>query len=298
MISARRVILTSFIVDLFDVVSSLLVTFLSGSVVMLAQVLEGLTDLLASGLLIIGLARSTKLSDQNHPFGHGRELYFWTLISSLVMLGITSTLSFYFGWQRFLHPEPVSNIQFAYLILGITVMTNGYALVLSIKRFLGSQPIRKILNVFLKSPLIETKTTFVLDFTGTAASLLGLVALIAYKISNDSRLDGLGAMVIGVGLAVSALFLIGSIKDLLVGRSIPEETKKKIVKAALEIPEVAKVFELKATHIGSEQMLINLDVNLQNGLQTDQIEDITEEIKKQIQKSVPEASIIQIGLKE
>lgn len=298
MIPARRVILTSFLVDLLDVVSSLLVTIFSGSVVMLAQVLEGLTDLLASGLLIIGLARSTKLSDKNHPFGHGRELYFWTLISSLVMLGITATLSFHFGWQRFLNPEPVSNINFAFLVLGITVVTNGYAMLLSIKRLQGKQSKAGILNIFFKSPLVETKATFVLDLMGTAASLLGLLSLIAYKISGDPRLDGLGAMIIGVVLAIFAFLLIASIKDLLVGRSVSDETKNKIIQAALEIPEVNKVFDLKATHIGSEQMLVNLAVNLQNDLQTDQIEDITEEIKKHIRNHVPEAFIIQVELNE
>lgn len=298
MISAKRVILTSFTVDLFDVGSGLLVTILSGSIVMLAETMQGLTDLVASGLLIIGLSRSTKVSDKKHPFGHGRELYFWTLISSLIMLGITSTLSFYFGWQRFLNPEPVSHIYLAYLILGITMMTNGYAFWLSLKRLTGKESKWRIWNIFFKSPLVETKATFVLDLMGASASFLGLLALIGYKILGDQRLDGLGAMMIGVVLAVFAFLLIMSVKDLLVGISVSDETKIKIIQAATRIKEVNKVINMRAAHIGPEQMLINLDVNLRDGLETDQIEDLTEAIKKQIRKEIPEASMIQIELNE
>ncbi len=229
MIPAKKVILTSFIVDLFDVISSLVVTFLSGSVVMLSQALEGMSDLLASGLLIIGLARSTRASDKNHPFGHGRELYFWTLISSLVMLSVTATLSIYFGWKRFLNPEPLSNINLAYLLLAITIGTNGYALWLSIKRLSFKEPKWKIWSVFSNSPLVETKATFVLDLMGTFSSILGLLALLGYKILGDERLDGLGAILIGAMLAIFALLLIISVKDLLVGRSVSYKVKLKII---------------------------------------------------------------------
>lgn len=295
MVSAKRVILTSFFVDLLDVISSLLVTILSGSVVMLAQVLEGIADLLASGFLLIGLKRSGKISDKNHPFGYGRELYFWTLISSIVMLSLTATLSLYFGWQRFLNPESLNNLHLAYLVLGITVITNGYAFSLSFRRLGGKS--NKIWSNFFNSPLIETKATFVLDLMGTAASFLGLLALVIYKISGDQRLDGLGAMIIGAVLAIFAILLIASVKDLLVGKSISEEVKLKITQAALSVRGVKRVTELKATYIGSEQMLINIDLDLEDRLETSQIEKIIGQAKELIKRNVREASIIQIELK-
>src|SRR5687768_12362924 len=99
-ISANKVLLVSFLVDLFDVLTGVIVTWLSGSVVMLSQALEGIADLASSGFLVLGLNRSRKKADSKYPFGYGRELYFWTLISALIMFSVTSTFTIYFGWQR------------------------------------------------------------------------------------------------------------------------------------------------------------------------------------------------------
>ncbi len=293
-VTAKRVVLTSFLVDLLDIVLSVMVVLLSGSVVMFSQVLEGVADLISSGILIFGLKRSTKASDWNHPFGHGRELYFWTLISSMLMLGVTSTLSFYFGWKRFLDPEPIKNIYLALLVLGLTVITNGYACILSLRRLLGKQPIGKTLDVFFKSSFIETKTAFVLDLMGTSASILGIMALFLYKLTGDRRFDGLGAMIIGVVLAIFAIALIMSLRELLVGRAVPREVREQIESAILKINEVNNVLSIKAIYIGSEQIQVNVDVNLKDNLTTNQVELVINRIEAMIKKQIPEVSYVQI----
>ncbi|MFH1648877.1 MAG: cation transporter, partial [Patescibacteria group bacterium] len=107
-ITSERVVLTSFIVDILDVVIGITVTILSGSVVMVSQALEGLADLLATGLLLLGVKRSKRPSTRKHPFGYGRELYFWTFLAALLTFIITAGASFYLGLKRFLHPEPVT----------------------------------------------------------------------------------------------------------------------------------------------------------------------------------------------
>src|SRR3990167_4425470 len=111
--SAKKVILTSFLTNFLDISLSLTVTVLSGSVVMLSQFLQAAADITASGLLVLGIRQANKSPDQKHPFGHGRETYFWALISSLIMLGGTATLSIFLGLQRILKPEPVTNITLA-----------------------------------------------------------------------------------------------------------------------------------------------------------------------------------------
>lgn len=98
---------------------------------MLSQLLEGISDLLSSGLLMVGLVRSRQKANREHPFGFGRELYFWALLSAVVTFTVTATLSIFFGWQKFLHPAPVHNIYSAFIVLGITALTNGYAFYLS-----------------------------------------------------------------------------------------------------------------------------------------------------------------------
>jgi cation diffusion facilitator family transporter len=295
-ITSQKVIVVSFLVDISDVAVNIIVALLSGSVVMLSQALEGGADLLASGLMLVGVKLSKKPSDKKHPFGYGRELYFWTFLSALATFIITAGASFYFGLQRFLSPEPVENIWLAYLALIFAIGTNGYSMTLSKRRLLGQKPIEEIWDTFKNSAFIETRTTLILDLMGTLASILGLLALIFYSISGDQRFDGLGSMAIGITLAVLALFIIKGAKDLLVGQSASPEVEEKIEKTAMTFPSVVKVLDLRTLHIGNERLLVSMEVHIADRLTTDDIECLVDEIEKAIREEVPSATNIHIEL--
>lgn len=295
-ISAKTVVVASFLVDILDIVLSVFVAIITGSVIMLTEALEGVSDLTSSGLLLIGLKRSTQKADRSHPFGYGREIYFWTLLAALVMFGVTSTVSIYFGWQRIINPHPVENLYLAQIVLLIAFFSNGYAFFLSYKRLLKKRGFKQIVKIFYKSSLVETKTTFILDLMGTIASFLGMLALLIYRITGDVRFDGIGAVVIGVSLSFLALLLVMGIRDLLVGRSASRETEEKIRKAALLVEEVNDVLDLKTLHVGSEKLLVNLEVHMKNNLDTDEIELLMDEIKEKIQQEVPSVKYIQVEL--
>ncbi len=295
-ITARKVIVTSFVVDVSDVILNLIVAFLSGSVIMLTQVLEGLSDLMASGFLLIGLRRSIRKEDKTHPFGYGREIYFWTLLSALVMFGITATTSIYFGWKRFHNPQPIHDLDLALLVLLITVATNGYAFFLSLRRLLRHRSLKHIVRIFYRSSLVETKTTFTLDLMGTLASLFGMLALGIYHLTGDARWDGVGAMMIGGTLAFFSVLLILGIRDLLVGKSASSGTEEKIRKAALEIPEVESVLDLKTLQVGPERLLVNLDVHMNEHLSTRELEKLIDRVKERIKKEVPSVKYLQVEL--
>lgn len=295
-LSARKIILTSFIVDLLDVVLNFFVAILSGSVVMVTQMLEGLADLSASGFLLIGLSRSLRKEDKTHPFGYGREIYFWTLLSALIMFGITSTLSFYFGYKRFIEPMPLRDINLALFVLFLTFFTNAYAFFLSFRRLVRDRSFLSIFAIFFRSSLVETKTTFTLDLMGTLASFFGLIALLVYKITGDGRFDGLGAMVIAVNLAIFSIFLVLGIKDMLVGRSASGETEGKIKEAVLNVKKVESLSGLKTLHLGSEKLLVSLDIETKGGLRKRELERIIGEIELKIKKVVPSAKYVFVEL--
>lgn len=295
-ISIEKVVATSFIVDVSDVVLNLFVAFISGSVVMLSQAMEGAADLIASGLLLVGVIRSKRPADRKHPYGYGREVYFWTFISGLVTFSFTACLSIYFGFQRLFNPEPIEHLLLVYVTLIITIATNGYSFSLSSRRLLGVKGFSKITEVFQHSALIETKTTFVLDLMGTVASIIGLIALLIYGLTGDSRFDGIGAIAIGISLAFFAYFILKGAKELLVGQSASIETEKKIIKAALSYSQVVKVLDLRTILIGPNKLLVSLEVHLKDNLHTDEIEVLIDKIERKIRKQVPEATHIQIEL--
>jgi cation diffusion facilitator family transporter len=295
-ITSEKVVVTSLIVDISDVLINVLVAIVSGSVVMLSQALEGAADLFASGFLLIGVKRSKLPSDKRHPYGYGRELYFWTFLSALATFIVTAGASFYFGLQRYINPEPINRIDLSFAALLIAIVTNGYSLTLSLRRLLGTRSVTKIWEAFNHSAFIETKTTLVLDFMGTIASILGLISLVLYELAGDLRFDGIGAMAIGITLAFLATFVIKGAKDLLVGQSAPAEVEEKIIKTVKAFPRVKSVLDLRTLLIGPERLLVNIEVHLADKLTTDEIETLIDKIEKEIKKEVPSARNIQIEL--
>jgi cation diffusion facilitator family transporter len=295
-ISSEKVVITSFLVDISDILINAVVTYLSGSVVMLSQLLQGFADLTASGFLVLGVKRSKHKPDKVHPLGYGREIYFWTFISALITLSITAGASFYFGLRRFLNPKPVENIELSLLALSFALITNGYSMSLGLKRLMGTSSFSKLKEVLTKSVLIDTKKAFVLDLMGTTASILGLIALTLYITTGNYRLDGIGAMAIGVTMAVLAIFILKGAKELLVGTSASTKIEKKIIKATESFPKVNKVLKLQTLNIGTDKLLVNMEVHLVDKLETDEIEKLIDKIESEIRKVVPSAINIQIEL--
>lgn len=295
-VQTKKVLVVSFLVDLTDVILGILVTIISGSVVMLSQAVEGAADLMSSGLLLYGLKVSKKKEDFNHPFGYGREAYFWTLISALIMLAVTSTLTMYFGIERIIKPHPLQNTSIAYLVLFFTIFTNGYALSLSLKRIIKNRSYKKFWTFFFQSSQIETKSAFVLDLMGTAASILGLIALLLFAYTGDTRFDGVGALLIGLVLALLSIILLLAVKDFLIGKSVSINTLEIIKKSVGKVDSVRSVQDLKATHMGPGNILINIEINAQDDLTTNQLEKVIDKVKDEIRKDLPSANHIQVEL--
>lgn len=295
-ISAKRVVTTSFVVDIIDIITNITVALLTGSMVMIVESLQGLADLSTVGLLLLGVKRSSRSPDARHPFGYGRELYFWTLISSVIMLVFTATTSFFLGLNRFLRPEPIDNVFLAIFVLIIAVITNGYALSLDIKRLSKNLPKSRIVSHFFASAHIETKTVFVLDLIGVASALSGLLNLSLYKLTQNLHFDGLGAMMIGVVLGILSLALVVEAKELLIGKAASRQIHQLIRQIVLGFDQVVKISSLKTVYIGSGKLLLHLDLHFKNNLSTGEIEHLTTQIKEKIKGSVIEIDDVQIEL--
>ena len=285
---------TSTRVDILDILLSGIVALLTGSAVMLAEVFQGVADLINDTLTYFGMKNSKALPTRKYPFGHGRELYIWSIFSTLIMFLILAGLSFYFGWRRFKDPEPIEPIFLAYIVLVISICTNGYSFSLGLRRILEGRPPWKIRQAFCQSTFLDTKITFASDLLGTLAAVFGLLALVLFEKTGNLQFDGLGAMFIGLLMLLFSLWLFKNVKDFIIGVSAPEEIKTKIKEVALEVNGVEEVLDLRATVIGSNRLLVNLEVHLASGLVTEEIEKLIDRIKANIKEKVPSVYHIQV----
>lgn len=292
--TAKKVITTSLIVDMIDLLTNLTVMILTGSAVFIAETLQGLTDIVAVAIVFFGVKRSKRKRDNRHHFGHGRELYFWTLIAAIVILLFSGVPSLFFGYQRMINPHPIENLNIAFIVAGLAILTNGYALKLSYGRLMERHKVKEVPHLFLRSPRVETKATFTLDLIGASSAIVSLSTFLIFALTGDLRFDALGAMIIGAILIIMALILILGIGDMIIGRSAPPEVEKEIrgiIKGHLEI---RKILDLKTMYIGPDTILIDCEIFLKKTLVTKQIEQLIDELQDQIQASIPQAKFIQI----
>ena len=131
---------------------------------------------------------------------------------------------------------------------------------------------------------------------GTLAASGGLISLTLYQLTGESRFDSIGAMVIGVMTALLAFILIIGVKGFLVGKRATPDIERKIKEVTLMTHEVREVLDLRTMQIGSDQLLVNMEVHMQNMLTTDQLEKLIDEIKEHVRREVPSIQHVQVEL--
>lgn len=295
-IRATKTVGTSLTVSISDVLLNLVVALFTGSVVMLSQALQGVSDLVTAGFLYYGVRRSKRRRDKRHQFGYGKEAFFWVIIAAIFMFFGTGLLSIYFGYHQLVDPGQIRNLPVAFGMLTFGFVTNLYAFSLSVRRLDQTAGNARWWKRFTLSTMVETKATFLIDFLGTVAAGIGLLALGSFVLSGDTGFDGLGGIVIGVSMMVGALLLVYDVKGLIVGRAVAEETAHKISRAARGVDGVEDVLDLRTMYIGASKLLVIIEVHLRDGLETNAIEAISDRIKASVQSVVPYAHTVQVEI--
>lgn len=293
-LSDLRVVATSFLVSLSDVVLNIAAAIFTGSTVMLAQALQGLSDLITGSILLFGVRRSKRKADDWYHFGYGREVFFWVLLAGIVMFLGTGGMSVYFGYQQIVEPSQVSNVWLALTLLVFGFCTNAYSFSLSLKRLHRLHPQVNWWHQLLHSSLIETKATFLIDFLGTIAAFSGFIALMIYAFTGNPAFDGIGSVVIGLSMMCVAILLIRDARDLIIGRAIEPEITQRIIGAAQSVKGIQSILDIRTMYLGSARILVILEVHMPDGLETNQIEKIVDNVKEVVQENVPEVHHIQV----
>lgn len=293
-LSDKKVVITSLLVSLSDVVLNLVVALLTGSVVMLSQSLQGLSDLVTAIILLFGVSRSARSHDKRHQFGYGREIFFWVLIAGMFMFIGTGVISIAIGYNQLKDPSGIENIGLAIVMLMFGFTTNAYSFSRSVRRLNQTIGTEKWWKRFMHSGMVETKATFLIDFLGTITALFGLVAIGAYILTGNERFDGIGSIAIGLGMMIGSFILIRDVKGLIIGRSVSDSIAEHINQSAIKVDGVQSVLDLRTMYLGSSKLLVLIEVHLADNLSTDEIEVITDKIKDVIIQDVPHAYHVQV----
>jgi cation diffusion facilitator family transporter len=249
-------------------VTKFVVGGITGSSAMLSEGIHSAVDTFNGVLLLVGLKLSQRPATAEHPFGHGKELYFWSLIVGVLIFGLGGGLSFYEGLQHILHPEPMTDPTWNYVVLAAAALFEGASFGVALRQFLKQTTGQPFWRALHRSKDPSSYTVLAED----AAALVGLlVAGIGIYLSHTlgiPELDGAASMVIGVLLAGVAVLLIGQSRGLLIGEGIRPETSRDIRAMALAQPGVSGVGDILSMYIGPEDVLVTIDLNFLDGTDT------------------------------
>ena len=272
----------------------LFAALIGGSSSMLAESYHSFSDTLNQVLLLYGLKRSRKEPDELHPFGHGKEQFFWSFMVAIILFGIAGTLSVREGYHKFLRPEPISHIGLAYLAIVVGLIFESFAFriaVSNIKKDMKTEQHRNFIEAIKRSKDPTTLTVFFEDSLAIAGLLIAAIAITLVRMTGILIIDAIASIAIGVLLMIFAFFLAFETKKMLVGEAVTPLKRRRILKAVKSFDEVKKVISLKTMHLSSDEVLVTLELNYKDELIVDELEIVNDRIEKKIKEIIPNAKI-------
>jgi cation diffusion facilitator family transporter len=256
----------------------------SNSAAMISEGIHSLVDTVNQILLLYGLKQSQKPADALRPFGYGKELYFYSFIVSILIFGLGGGISIYQGISHVLHPEPLEDPTWNYIVLALSILFEGASLVVAAKEFNRSRGELTWWNAIVRSK--DPSNFLVLFEDGAAVSGLLVVMLCIFLGHRYDlpELDGVGSILVGLILVFVSIILARESRSLLMGEGIMPETQKRIIAIAERDPAVIKVQHLLSTYQSPEVIVLMLIITFKDGLETAEINTAIDRIRTAIKK--------------
>jgi cation diffusion facilitator family transporter len=264
--------------------ANLFVAQVSQSHAVLSQAVYSLTDLVGGVLLLWGQLASTKPPTHEHPFGHGKERFFWSFSASLVTFTVSGLLVLISSISQLISPQPVSHIGAALAVVGLSVLVSLVGIWVTLRELRHA---RTTVQNLIESSHQGLKTIFYQDLVSIAGSVAALFGIALVYRTGDPVYDGYGASIVGILLVVTGLVLAAESRELLIGKAISPDEARAILTIVERNPRVRRVREFQSMMLGPEDILIALRVNLQNDLNTDQVETTIDEISSAVKATYP-----------
>lgn len=261
---------------------------------MLSEAVHSLADTSNELLLLIGLSRAERPPDTQHPFGHGKEIYFWSFIVAMMVFALGAGVATYEGIVKLLDPHPLRNVEVLYVVLAVAFVLEGYSMVRAVREFNRR---REKMGLGFFRALRASKDPAVLsvvleDIAAVAGLLIALCGIMAADLGGYDSADGIASILIGLLLAVVAGFLAREIKSLLVGEAASPALRKGIC----EILEsetgpgkpIRKINDVLTMHLGPREVLVTASVDFQDGVTAKTVEAVTNGLQRAIKSRYPE----------
>jgi cation diffusion facilitator family transporter len=284
----RRTIVIAGAANILVGVVKLVAGILSGSSAMLAEAAHSAADTLDQAFLLTSLRRADRPADREHPFGHGQERYFWSLLAAFGIFIAGAGFSVFEGLLT-LSSKHSEDPLFAYIALGIAFVAEGTSFVRAYWQVRGEarQRHQAVRHHVESSPDITVKVALFEDSTAMVGLVLAALGVGLRQLTGSPVWDGAASIAIGALLVVVAVKLGLDSKDLLIGRAASPEMERLIRSEIESAPGVASLLELQTMHMGPDSLIVGARVALKDELGADEAEDLADELDRRLSEKLP-----------
>jgi cation diffusion facilitator family transporter len=290
--SSKSVIFTALLANAFIALMKLIVAVITFSSAMLAEAIHSSADTLNQILLLIGIKRGKREPDSLHPFGFSSELYFWSFIVAIILFTAGAAFSIYEGIHKLLHPAPIKNITYAYVVLIFSILAEGIAFYRASKKVNRERGEDTVFTYLRKTKKSEIIVVFLEDLAAISGLSFALVFIFLQHLTGILIFDGIASIIIGFILCAVALFMGNETRSLLLGESADPKLIKKVSLIFAEEESINRIIYIKSLQLGPHDILISVKVEFNHRLTAKEISNLINGIEEEIRTKYPDVKKI------
>ena len=285
--ASKQVILAALAGNALVSLTKFIAAFYTGSSAMVSEAIHSVVDTGNQLLLLYGLKQAKKPADERFPFGHGKEIYFWSFIVAILIFALGAGISIYEGIHSLFRPSPLTNVSVNYIVLLIAMLFEGAAWLFAFKEFTLAKGKWSSIEAIQRG---KDPSVFLVLFEDSAAMLGLLIAffgILLGQITGNPLYDSLASILIGCILAGTAIWLAYETKGLLIGESANQDVIEGIRQCAHAHEKVEHVNEILTLHMGPDFILVNISIDFKDNIRTGEIETTVAKIDQQLKTQYP-----------
>ena len=282
--SSKKVIYAALIGNAAIAVMKFFAAAFTGSSAMFSEGIHSVVDTGNQVLLLFGLKQAKKPADKRYPYGHGKEIYFWSFVVAILIFAVGAGLSAFKGIQHVIHPHVITDPIWNYIVLSLALIVEGFVFYVAIKEFNKYKGEKKYLEAIRKGKDPGLFVVLLEDAAATLGLIVALVGISVSQITGNYVFDGIASILIGLILASIAALLAYETKGLLIGESANETVVEGIRRVVNKYRGIEKINEILTMHMGPEYILVNLSVQFNDEIRTEKMEDVITKIDKEIKQ--------------
>jgi cation diffusion facilitator family transporter len=290
----RRAIIAAAVANLAIALAKLVGFAFTGAASMLAEAVHSLADTINQGLLFLGGARAEQAATEEHPFGYGRERYFWGFVVALVIFTAGSMFALFEGIDKLRHPHELSSAGWAVAILLVSVGLEGFSFRTALSEAKPLKGARSWWGFIRAAKTPELPVVLLEDFGALIGLCFALLGVGLAVVTGNPRFDALGSVAIGLLLGVIAAILVVEMKSLLIGEAASPAVVARIRRAMEDTELVLSVIHLRTEHLGPEDLLVGAKLAFDTTLDVFGLADAIDDVERHVRAAVPAARLIYI----